>query len=187
MIAPQKKILILLARFTAILFCLSALLFTFLYLNSQAVQTNIHGFRIDLAEGLGVTGLISLILIYSRSLLKISLDNSALLSSFISESAYKNTIALLKKLLKPLNQVHRYIGTVSVIIFPIHALLMGINRWNPFLIMVLGVFAWQGFFGFLLVSSVKSPWIKRYSRIFHAQLFTGVMIAIFAGFGHLLA
>ncbi len=184
--ASDKKVLIRLAWFTVILFCLSAVLFAVLYMNSHAEHIHTHGFRKDLAEGLGITGLISLILIYTRSLLKILLDSNALPVGFIPESAYDTVMALLKKTYKILNKWHRYIGTAAVIIFPTHALLMGINRWNPFLIMVLGIFAWQGISGFLLVSPLKAPWVKQYSRFFHAQLFTGVMIAIFAGFGHLL-
>jgi len=185
-IMTPKKSLIHLAWFTLVLFCLSGLLFAFLYFNSHAGDHHIHGIRKDLAEGFGMVGLIGLILIYSRSVLKILLEEESLLSRFIPASVYDNLIGRLKKTLKFMNRSHRYLGMAAVIVFPIHALLMGVNQWNPFLILVLVVIAWQGIFGLLLASSLKSPWVKRYSRLYHAQLFTGVMIAIFAGFGHLL-
>jgi len=60
------------------------------------------------------------------------------------------------------------------------------RRWNLFLELVLVLLAWQGFFGIFLLMRVPVAAMKRYSYLVHAQLFTGVMIGVFAFFGHLL-
>jgi hypothetical protein len=62
----------------------------------------------------------------------------------------------------------------------------GTAKWNPFLMLLLALIIWQGLFGLFLVIRFPAPALKRYGYVVHAQLFSGVMIAIFAAFGHLL-
>ena len=59
-------------------------------------------------------------------------------------------------------------------------------RWNYFLEMVLFLLLWQGTFGLFLVARFPTASLKHYGYLVHAQLFSGVMMGIFAAFGHLL-
>jgi hypothetical protein len=55
-----------------------------------------------------------------------------------------------------------------------------------FLEMLLFLLVWQGMFGLFLVIRFPVASLKRYGYLVHAQLFSGIMIGVFAGFGHLL-
>ncbi|WP_320044591.1 hypothetical protein [uncultured Desulfobacter sp.] len=161
----------------------------FFYLLSQPARGSspeVHNSLKDVAEFFGGTGFYVLIVIYLRSLLKIVLGKGSLLHRFIPDDNYDHSVSIAKKVLGFLNRTHRYVGAASIIIIATHALMMGIRMWNPFLIMVLILLAWQGLFGFFLILKFTPARLKRYGYLVHAQLFSGVMIAIFAGFGHLL-
>ncbi|MDA8160498.1 MAG: hypothetical protein M0T76_07240 [Desulfobacteraceae bacterium] len=163
----------------------SFLVFLYLYWHRGPV-IGIHGPRKELAEDFGLTGLAAMILIYGRSLLKLLLNEGALLQRLVPQERYEASRSRLRQALIWLNRSHRYVGAAAVAIFPCHALLMGTARWNPFLVLVLALIAWQGAFGFMLTLRFPPAQLKRYSYLVHAQLFTGVMIGVFAGFGHLL-
>ena len=145
-----------------------------------------HSALTNLAQFLGGTGFYALALIYGRSLLKIALGNGPLLQRFIPDETYDRSISIAKKILFYLNRTHKYVGAAAIGILFAHALMMGPQRWNPFLIMVLILLAWQAIFGLFLTLKFTPARLKRYGYLVHAQLFSGVMIAIFAGFGHLL-
>jgi len=51
---------------------------------------------------------------------------------------------------------------------------------------VLALVVWQGFFGMFLTWRYSPKELKKFSCLFHAQFLTGIMIGIFAYFGHLL-
>ena len=165
---------------------LSFLLFLYLYLVREQVP-EVHGLRREIAESFGIAGLCTLALIYGRSVLKIALNEGSLLQRFIPEEYYAPSLSAARKVLSFLNRTHKYVGAAAVAIFPVHALLMGPAHWNLFLKMVLGLLAWQGIFGLFLVVRFPTGTLKRYSYLVHAQLFSGVMIGVFAAFGHLLA
>lgn len=174
-----------LVPFTILVVGLSTVLFIYLYLVREPVP-EVHGFRKEVAEGFGVIGFWALIVIYGRSVLKMFLNEGPLLQRFIPGDYYDSSLTVARKVLSFLNQTHKYVGTAALVIFAGHILIMGLPRWNIFLLMVAVLIAWQGLFGLFLVIRFPVRSLKRYGYLVHAQLFTGVMIAVFAGFGHLL-
>lgn len=171
--------------FTILVVGLSALLFIYLYLVREPVP-EVHGFRKEVAEGFGVAGLWALIVIYGRSGLKLLLNEGTLLQRFIPDDHYDRSLSASRKVLAFLNRTHKYVGATVLVLFAGHMLIMGLLRWNIFLQMVAILLAWQGMFGLFLVVRFPVRSLKKYSHLVHAQLFTGVMIAVFAAFGHLL-
>ena len=171
--------------FTVVVIGLSSLLFFYLYLGKEPTP-EVHGFRKEIAEGLGTVGLCALAIIYGRSMLKLILNEGTLLQRFIPDDHYELSMSASRKLLAFLNRTHKYVGATTIVLMPGHALLMGTARWNPFLVSVLCLLAWQGVFGLFLVVRFPSSTLKQYGHLAHAQLFTGVMIGVFAAFGHLL-
>lgn len=171
--------------FTIVVVGLSALLFLYLYLGKEPTA-EVHGFRKEFAEGLGKVGLCALAIIYGRSVLKLILNEGTLLERIIPDEHVDLSRSAFHKLLAFLNHAHKHVGAAAIVIMAGHALLMGPARWNPFLIAVLCLLAWQGVFGLFLVVRFPAGTLKWYSRLAHAQFFTGVMIGVFAVFGHLL-
>jgi len=164
---------------------ISFLLFIYLYLGREPVAET-ESFRTELGEGLGSVGLYALAIIYGRSLLKIALNEGTLLQRFIPDYVYDLSVSTSRKVLNILNRTHKYVGAIAVALLSGHALLMETARWNVFLVMVLILLAWQGTFGLILVARFPPASLKQYGYLVHAQLFSGVMIGIFAAFGHLL-
>ena len=173
------------APFAIIVIGLSGLLFLYLYFGHQTVP-EAHGLKSEMAEGLGIMGLWALIVIYGRSFIKITLNDGAFMQRFIPNEYYNQSLSASRKFLAFLNRTHKYVGAVAIVVFAFHALLMEPRRWNLFLELVLVLLAWQGVFGIFLLMRVPVAAMKRYSYLVHAQLFTGVMIGVFAFFGHLL-
>lgn len=174
-----------LVPFSIIVFGISSLLFLYLYLERVPVAET-GGFRKDIAEVLGTLGLWSLGIIYGRSILKVALNEGTFLQRIIPDEYSDLSQSASQKLLSFLNRTHKYVGATAIVFITGHALLMGTVRWNLFLMSVLCLLAWQGIFGLFLVIRVPVSPLKRYGRLVHAQFFTGVMIAVFATFGHLL-
>ena len=171
--------------FAIIVIGFSSLLFFYLYIGHEPIP-EAHGLKSEIAEGLGTVGLWALVVIYGRSLIKIILNDGTLMQRFIPNEYYDHSLSVSRKFLAILNRTHKYVGVVAIVVFASHALLMGTLRWNLFLEMVLVLLAWQGFFGVFLVMRVPVAAMKRYGYLVHAQLFTGVMIGVFAVLGHLL-
>lgn len=164
---------------------LSFLLFIYLYPGREPIAET-HSFRSELGEGFGTIGLYALAIIYGRSLLKIALNEGALLQRFIPEYFHGLSVSTSRKALNILNRTHKYVGATGLALLSGHAILMETARWNFFLEMVLFLLLWQGTFGLFLVARFPPASLKHYGYLVHAQLFSGVMIGIFAAFGHLL-
>jgi len=126
------------------------------------------------------------VIIYGRSVLKLIINDRNFLQRIIPYGYFDFSLSISRKLLSFLNRSHKHVGATAIVLMAGHALLMGAVRWNPFLILVLLLLAWQGFFGLFLVIRVPINPLKRYGYLAHAQLFTGVMVGVFAIFGHLL-
>jgi hypothetical protein len=171
--------------FTILATGLSALLFFYFYLTQQPVA-EVHGWRKDVAEGFGTVGLYLLAIIYGRTLLKILLNEGPLLERFLPQEYLECSLPVGKKVLVLLNQTHKYVGAAAIVALATHGLLMGWIHRNLFLQLVLVLLVWQGLFGLFLVVRFPIKTLKRYSYLAHAQLFTGVLLSIFASFGHLL-
>jgi hypothetical protein len=164
---------------------ISFLLFIYLYLGREPIaETN--SFRTELGEVFGSMGLYALAIIYGRSLLKIALNEGTLLQRFIPDYFHDLSVSTSRKALNFLNRTHRFVGATSLALLLSHAILMGAARWNFFLEMVFILLVWQGAFGLFLVARFSPASLKQYGYLVHAQLFSGVMIGIFATFGHLL-
>ncbi|GAM09581.1 hypothetical protein OR1_01861 [Geobacter sp. OR-1] len=171
--------------FAIVVVIMSSLLFVYLYLGREPVA-EAEGFRAELAEGFGSAGLWALAIIYGRSVLKMALNEGTLLERFIPVYYQELSVSASRKVLNILNRTHKHVGAFAVAILAGHAALMGTVRWNLFLEMVLALLVWQGVFGLFLVVRFPPASLRRYGYLVHAQLFSGVMIGVFAGFGHLL-
>ena len=68
----------------------------------------------------------------------------------------------------------------------LHIGLMGIPMDILFFPAVLALVVWQGLFGMFLTWRYSPRELKKFAYLVHAQLFTGIMIGLFAWFGHLL-
>jgi|GEM_PF-2948204 len=174
-----------LVPFSIMVVGISTLLFFYLYLG-RVPGPEIHGLRKEIAESLGTAGVWALAIIYGRSLLKLIHNEGTLMQRIIPDEHYEFSQATSRKLLTFLNKTHKHVGATTVVLIFSHALLNGTIRWNPFLTAILCLVAWQGIFGLFLVVRFPVKTLKHYGRLVHAQLFTGVMIGVFAAFGHLL-
>lgn len=164
---------------------ISSLFFLYLYLGKEPA-VEVHGLRKEVAEGLGILGVWFLGIIYGRSVLKLSLIDGTFWQRIIPDGYYNTSLSASRKLLSFLNRTHKHVGATAIVFLVGHALLMSTANWNPFLISVLCLLAWQGIFGLFLVVRIPISPLRKYGRLAHAQFFTGVMIGIFAIFGHLL-
>lgn len=164
---------------------ISFLLFIYLYIGREPIAET-DSFRTELGEGLGSMGIYALATIYGRSILKMALNEGTLLQRFIPDYFLDLSISTSQKALNILNRTHKYVGAFAIALLSGHAILMGTSRWNFFLEMVLTLLVWQGIFGLFLVARFPPASLKQYGYLVHAQLFSGVMIGIFAAFGHLL-
>jgi 1,4-dihydroxy-2-naphthoate octaprenyltransferase len=68
----------------------------------------------------------------------------------------------------------------------LHIALMGIPMHILFFPAVLVLVAWQGLFGMFITWRYTPKQLKKLSYLVHAQLFTGVMMGVFAYLGHVL-
>ncbi|HIJ95915.1 MAG TPA: hypothetical protein HPP94_09300 [Desulfuromonadales bacterium] len=171
--------------FTIVLTIFSSLYFMYLYQGHQPTPES-ETFLKELGEGLGSLGLYVMAIIYGRSLLKILLNEGTMLQRFIPVVYQDISITMSRRLLTVLNRYHKHVGATSVGLLLGHALLVGAAKLNPFLVLLLALIAWQGLFGLFLVVRFPIASLKRYGYLVHAQLFSGVMIGVFAIFGHML-
>jgi hypothetical protein len=79
-----------------------------------------------------------------------------------------------------------YFGISTVVVILLHVALMGIPMHILFFPAVLGLVIWQGLFGLFISWRYSPKELKKFSYLVHAQLFTGILIGVFAYFGHLL-
>ena len=85
-----------------------------------------------------------------------------------------------------LDRTHIYFGIAAVAIIILHIVLMGVPMQILFFPAVLILVIWQGVFGLFLAWRYTPKELKRLSYLVHAQLFTGIMIGVFALLGHAL-
>jgi hypothetical protein len=142
----------------------------FLYVkNVHPVRGERETFLSEIGGGLGGIGLGLFLLIYGRTVLKLSLKKGSLAQRIVPEYAYSPALPLLKKVLIVLNKTHPYVGVTTVAVIVLHATFVGL----PLNILF-----------FPLVFAHKE--LKKFSHLVHSQLLTGIMIGIFAFWGHLL-
>ncbi len=172
--------------YTIIVFLMSFVYFLFVK-NVQSVGPEQETFLSEIGEGLGGIGAWLLLLMYGRTVLKLSIGKGALTQRILPEYAYRPALPLLKKCLIFLNRTHNYVGIATVAVIVLHAAFVGLPMDILFFPLVLALVIWQGVFGFFLTWRYAPKDLKKFSYLVHAQFLTGIMIGIFAFFGHILA
>ncbi|NKB63218.1 MAG: hypothetical protein GKR95_14230 [Gammaproteobacteria bacterium] len=141
-------------------------------------------FLSELGEGIGEIGLWLLIFIYARTALKLLLGKGAISRRLLPEYDSPINASYFQKLIRFLDRTHIYFGIGAVAIIILHIALMGIPMHILFFPAVLILVIWQGAFGLFISWRYTPGQMKRLSYLVHAQLFTGIMMGVFAYLGH---
>lgn len=143
-------------------------------------------FLTEIGEVFGEAGLWMLLFIYARTFIKLLMGKGSISKRLLPEFSPPIDNALFNNLIHFLDKTHIYIGISTVAIIILHIALMGIPMHILFFPAVLILVIWQGLFGMFISWRYSPTELKKFSYLVHAQLFTGIMIGIFAYFGHLL-
>ena len=174
-----KKILI----FTSAIVALSVGYFVYISFRYPPIPEH-ETYLSELGEGIGEIGLWLLIFIYIRTALKLALGKGALSKRILPDFSSPIDANLFQKLIRFLDRTHIYFGISAVAIILLHIFLMGIPMHILFFPAVLILVVWQGAFGLFISWKYTPKEIKRLSYLVHAQLFTGIMMGVFAYLGH---
>lgn len=181
MSASLKKLLV----YTGLIVAVSTAYFIYAYTQfPQAVER--ETFLSEIGEGVGEVAMWALIFIYLRTVLKLLMGKGAISRRLLPEYTAPPSAGIFKKLLVWLDRTHVHVGIASTALIVLHVVLMGSVLSNLFFPAVLALVAWQTMFGFFLRWRSAPRDIKKLSFSVHAQLITGVMMGVFAYFGHLL-
>jgi hypothetical protein len=141
----------------------------------------------DIGDALGITGLTAIILVYSRSLLKLLIQKGTFSKRLEPlEQKGTNVETFMKKILRVLNVLHPYFGAIAVVAIFLHCYFTSSFADNWLLLGALFVLAWNGLFGLFLKLKYTPSFLRKHSYLVHAQLFTGILILILAGLGHII-
>ena len=143
-------------------------------------------FLSEIGEGFGEVGLWALLFIYARSVLKLVTGKGALARRILPDYSPPAAASIFQQLIGLLDRTHIYAGIATVAIILLHIALMGVPMKILFFPAVLALVVWQGLFGMFLTWRYSPKELKKFSYLVHAQFLTGIMIGIFAYFGHLL-
>jgi len=176
-----KKLLI----FTGFILMISIFYFIYAYMIYPPVPERETWFE-EVGEALGEAGLWLLLFIYGRTLLKMLLGKGQIARRLLPEYYMPVDVPFLHKVLAWLNRTHVYFGITAVVVILMHIYLMGLPMEILFFPAVLALIIWQGLFGLFLSWRYSPKELKKFSYLVHAQFVTGIMIGIFAFFGHLL-
>ena len=143
-------------------------------------------FLSELGESFGEVGLWVLLFIYLRTLIKLLLGKGPVSKRILPEYSPQIDPFFFSKIIHFLDRTHIYFGISAVAIIILHISLMGIPMHILFFPAVLILVIWQGLFGMFISWRYTPKELKRFSYLVHAQLFTGIMIGIFAYLGHML-
>lgn len=176
-----KRVLI----FTAVVATLSTGYYIYALVLYPPVEEK-ETFLSEIGEGFGEIGLWLLLFIYFRTLIKLLLGKGAISKRILPEYSPPIDPKQFNKLIHYLDRTHIYFGICAVAIILLHIVLMGIPMNILFFPAVLILVIWQGLFGMFISWKYSPKELKKFSYLVHAQLFTGIMIGIFAYFGHLL-
>jgi len=181
MIKSIKGILI----YTATVLFASVAYFIYAY-NVYPPITEQETFLSEVGEGFGETGLWLLLFIYARTLLKLFMGKGEFAKRILPDYSPPAAASVFQRLLCFSNRTHVYVGIAAVAIILLHIVLMGVPIEILFFQAVLVLVVWQGMFGMFLTWKYSPEELKKFSYLVHAQFLTGIMIGIFAYFGHLL-
>ena len=140
----------------------------------------------EIGEGFGEAGLWALLFVYARTVLKLVMGKGALAKRILPEYSPPASTSSLRQLLAFLDRTHVYVGIATVAVILLHIAFMGLPMEILFFPAVLLLVVWQGLFGLFLAWRYSPKELKKFAYLVHAQFLTGIMIGIFAYFGHLL-
>jgi hypothetical protein len=143
-------------------------------------------FLSEIGEGIGEIAMWTLVAIYFRTVVKLTLGKGPLSRRLMPDYTVPTVGAYLQRGLAFLDRTHTYLGAAAVALILMHIALMGLHSEIWFFPVVLALVVWQASFGLFLAWEPVPRELKRWSYFVHAQLITGVAIGIFAYFGHLL-
>lgn len=176
-----KKLLL----FTLVMMFVSLLYFVYAYVTYPPLPEN-ETFLSELGEGFGTAGLWGLLVIYGRTLLKLLMGRGSLANRLLPDYTPPSAASLFQRLLNLLDRSHAYVGVATVALILLHIGLSGGLRSNLFFPAVLLLIVWQSLFGLFLSWRYTPKQLKKFAYLVHAQFVSGIMIAVFAIFGHLL-
>ena len=181
----RKRIII--SSIIAIVLILSFFYFFHVYGIGGLHYTDSDTFNSEFGDFLGIIGLTALVLVYSRTILKITVQKGALSKRLqpLEERGVKIE-SFMKKTLRFSNTIHPYLGVIAVVAIFLHCYFTSSFMNNLLLQGALILIGWQGLFGLLLKFRFAPPFLRRNSYLVHAQFFTGILLLILAGLGHLL-
>lgn len=171
--------------FTAAVLLVSTVYFIYAY-SAYPSPPERETFLSEIGEGFGEVGLWALLFIYTRTLLKLAMGKGPLARRLLPDYSPPAAASLLQHLLGFLDRTHVYVGIGTIAIILLHIAMMGLPMHIWFFPAVLALVVWQGVFGLFLTWRYSPKELKKFSYLVHAQLVTGIMIGIFAYFGHLL-
>ena len=171
--------------FTALIFLISLVYFLYIYTNYPAIPEN-ETFLSEIGEGFGEIGLWALLFIYMRTLLKLAMGKGQYAKRLLPDYSPPGSLSNFQMLIAYLDRTHVYVGIIAVAVILLHIVLMGVPMRILFFPAVLALVIWQGLFGLFLTWRFTPKELKKFSYLVHAQFITGIMIGIFAYFGHLL-
>ena len=174
-----KKLLI----YSAGVLLLSSVYFAYVYFQAPASVEH-ETFLSEIGEGVGEIGMWALMFIYARTLLKLTMGKGPISRRLLPNYTPPPQASWFAKLLTLLDRTHVHVGIAAVAIIALHVLLMGVPLDNLFFWAVIGLLIWQTAFGMFLRWRGAPRDVKKFSYSVHAQLLTGVMMGIFALFGH---
>lgn len=143
-------------------------------------------FLSEIGEGFGEVGLWLLWFIYFRTLIKLLLGKGAISKRILPEYSPPIDPKIFSKIILFLDKTHIYFGISAVAVIILHIALMGIPMDILFFPAILVLVIWQGMFGMFISWRYTPKELRKFSYLVHAQLFTGIMIGIFALLGHAL-
>jgi len=176
-----KKILF----FTAAVFVVSLGYFLYVYSQYSPIPER-ETILSEIGDGFGEIGLWALLFIYARTLLKLIMGKGRLARRLLPDYSSPDVFLSLQGMLCWLDKTHVYVGISAVAVILLHIGMMGVPMEILFFPAVLILVIWQGLFGLFLTWRYSPKELKKFSYLVHAQFVTGIMIGIFAYFGHLL-
>jgi hypothetical protein len=171
--------------YTAIVLFVSIVYFLYAYAMYPPTPER-ETFLSEVGEGFGEVGLWALLFIYARTILKLAIGKNPFVKRLLPDFSPPTTSSIFQQLLGFLNRTHVYVGIATVAIILLHIALVGMSMKILFFPAVLALVIWQGLFGMFLTWKYSPKELKKFSYLVHAQFLTGIMIGIFAYFGHLL-
>lgn len=171
--------------FTGSVFLISLGYFLSIYPNrpeDPEHETFLH----EMGEVFGTLGVWALVIIYGRTLVKLTVGQGGLAQRLVPDEYDVSAIPPFKTFLNFLNSTHVYVGTAAIAVILLHIAMVGLHADILFFPAVLALVLWQGVFGFFLTWRFSPQELKKASYVVHAQFVTGIMIGIFSVFGHLL-